>query len=391
MKKLIIYSLLLFCISPYITAQRQAVSQVKNNEVKIMSFNICSQRIFDTKWNRFINILNNMDIDVVGIQEVDSLWYYSSDRVCVDLMDILANGTGLNSYFYAASYQNDYFHGASGEGVLSRENAISNWGKKLPDPPLYNFENWGPLQVCEYDNYVLFNTHMLAEHYLPEHDTVRIAQSQAISELAKQYNKPVFLVGDLNDWHGSRSSGRAIDEFDKEWQIISDSTQHTFIDDYDNRTLDYIYGFMNKDQNGNPRYHYTIINREVLDAPKISDFHLPVYAHVVFNNVAPATVTGRNIPLTTTQNLNSDLIIHSYLDIASTGDLIMDEKTSIIIESGARLTVNGGQIHNANIIVKDGGTLIIQNNGTIYLNYDDDITITKGAVFDLQLGQIVRQ
>lgn len=69
-------------------------------------------------------------------------------------------------------------------------------------------------------------------------------------------------------------------------------------------------------------------------------------------------------------------------------DYFMYKDATITIESGGTLKLSGGYIYQANIIVKEGGTLRIINGGMLKINDSDALTVEKGGILDIQHGSI---
>lgn len=89
---------------------------------------------------------------------------------------------------------------------------------------------------------------------------------------------------------------------------------------------------------------------------------------------------------------NTDMQLYSNIRIVNggvltvKGHLDMFGSSTIIVESGGRLTVNGGTISNVNIDLKAGSTLRIINNGK--LETQKEFTAPLGALVDVVYGQI---
>jgi flagellar basal body rod protein FlgF len=66
----------------------------------------------------------------------------------------------------------------------------------------------------------------------------------------------------------------------------------------------------------------------------------------------------------------------------------MSYKSEITVQSNGTLKVNGGEIINGKIIVENGGTLEISDDGVIDLNYYDHLEIKSGGVLDIISGEI---
>ena len=83
----------------------------------------------------------------------------------------------------------------------------------------------------------------------------------------------------------------------------------------------------------------------------------------------------------------SDIIIDGAT-LTITGSVTMDYSTTIRVEDASTLTVSGGLIKNAYIVVEEGGTLNIENNGEIILDHEDHFIIDVGGILNLDYGII---
>ena len=110
-------------------------------------------------------------------------------------------------------------------------------------------------------------------------------------------------------------------------------------------------------------------------------------------------VEGGSDPLVLTESqtwsnttVNSDIIVRSgTLTLPQNRVLTMRPGCKLIVMDGGKLNLNGGIIENADIRIKTGGTLVIDNHGVIYLDKYGDVTEESGATFDFILGDILPQ
>jgi len=85
----------------------------------------------------------------------------------------------------------------------------------------------------------------------------------------------------------------------------------------------------------------------------------------------------------------NDIIIQSgTLTLTSTCTLITKEPSTIIVESGANLVIDGATILGANIKALPGSSITMQNNAYIKLRKNGRFSILQGATFNNQYGKI---
>lgn len=385
MKKFRIY-ILLFCLSIFII--KIYGQQPANNHLKIMSYNICGWGLTPDNKKGVIDIINKHKPDIIGLQEVDSLWYRCETIIPHDVTKDFARACSMYGYFAADRYITKE----------SLEKVVSN-GCKLPKDSFPNYIGTGygnavlaqhkplhatkiilnhiyqALQIVEYDNYVFFNTHLINGRIA----SYREEAARRINEIAKGYNKPIFLVGDLNvDPKGDKTINILL----KEWVLLSDPTKPTThaTPPKKGSTFDFILAYTGKDQNGNPRYFYNVVDEEVLSGKYSASDHYPLKIEVVFSNTKPfeyiksETINKKNL------TIHGDIIIRSGANLKLiSSNLTINPKSTIIVERGATLTVTASNIYNGNIIVKKGGKLIVNKKGAIYIDKFDNIDIREGG------------
>ncbi len=108
-------------------------------------------------------------------------------------------------------------------------------------------------------------------------------------------------------------------------------------------------------------------------------------------------VSGYQDPLVITESTDwqggpfvNDIIVRSgTLRIPSGKTLQMPDACRLYVLDGGTLEVDGGVIANADILVKDGGTLKLVNNGTIHLNRFGEVDAELGAQVEMQNGEIL--
>ena len=108
-------------------------------------------------------------------------------------------------------------------------------------------------------------------------------------------------------------------------------------------------------------------------------------------------VSGYQDPLVITESTDwqggpfvNDIIVRSgTLRIPSGKTLQMPDACRLYVLDGGTLEVDGGVIANADILVKDGGTLKLVNNGTIHLNRFGEVDTELGAQVEMLSGVIL--
>lgn len=108
-------------------------------------------------------------------------------------------------------------------------------------------------------------------------------------------------------------------------------------------------------------------------------------------------VSGYQDPLVITESTDwqggpfvNDIIVRSgTLRIPSGKTLQMPDACRLYVLDGGTLEVDGGVIANADILVKDGGTLKLVNNGTIHLSRFGEVDTELGAQVEMQSGEIL--
>jgi len=148
--------------------------------LRLLSYNIRNSKGMDgkTDHDRTVAVLQKIDADVIGLQELDSATRRSGS---VAVLQVLADKTGLHAVFGAAL---PYQDGKYGIGMLSKEKPLQHYTVPLPGQ-----EEARVLLVVEFANYVVFNTHLS----LTEAD--RLASVVIINEQAARFAKPLYLMG----------------------------------------------------------------------------------------------------------------------------------------------------------------------------------------------------
>lgn len=246
------YLILLLCMLSWIGS---AQSEVKNNEIRIMSYNVRNCRGMDDveSYQQISRVINRCAPTVVAIQELDSATTRSGKRF---VLQELATKTGMN-YTYAPAI--DFQGGGYGIGILSKEKPVSVKRVSLPGR-----EEARMLLICDFGKYVVACSHL---SLTPEDQQT---SAGIITEVLKGINKPVFLAGDMN----SEPESDVQKAFSKNFTTLSDPKEMTFPSNGANICIDYIYTFKNKYA---PK---KASQQKVLTEETVASDHLPLFIDV---------------------------------------------------------------------------------------------------------------
>lgn len=226
----------------------------ENDTHRIMSYNIRNGIGLDqvTDYKRTADVIRSVDPDMVALQEVDSVTGRSKG---IDVLKTLADYTGMYAVYGKAI---DYDGGKYGIGVMSKEKPLSSQNIPLPGR-----EESRTLLLVEFDKYIVFATHFS----LTTED--RKTSINIINSLAQRYDKPVFLIGDLN----AEPESEEIKEISGNWKMLNNPKQPTFPANEPREAIDYIFGYTQKGQ------VYSVYQATVVDEPVASD-HRPLFIDV---------------------------------------------------------------------------------------------------------------
>lgn len=229
-------------------------SSQKENSLRVMTYNIHHGEGMDNvvDISRIGQIILDYSSDIVGLQEVDSVVERSLN---LDVMHLLAKQTNMHAVFGHSILLGD---GKYGNGILSKQKPIQTLKISLP-----GIDEARSALVVEFEEYVVVNTH-LSLNVKERKESVEI-----ITKAMSDYKKPIFLLGDLNDIPESES----MKLLEKNWQILSDTTIHTFPSVEPDCTIDYVWGYRS---NG---YVYEVDTAQVIKNDMASD-HRPVFVDV---------------------------------------------------------------------------------------------------------------
>lgn len=264
MKKIVflsIFSLVLFHAGAQTFPQRE-------NTHRLMSYNIHHGEGMDGKIDieRIGKLIIDINPEVVGLQEVDSVVVRSGN---IDILQLLSEQTGMYATF---GYSILHDGGKYGNGVLTREKPIAV--KKIALPGAKEART---ALIVELDKYVVVNTHLSLTN------EERLESVKIITDAVEIYDKPVFLMGDLN----ATPDSEPITFLQDKWQILSNPKQPTSPSVNPRSTIDYILGYTAKGQT------YAKYRAHVIDEQVASD-HRPLFVDIRLKT--PASEVMRTIP-----------------------------------------------------------------------------------------------
>ncbi|WP_298651578.1 endonuclease/exonuclease/phosphatase family protein [uncultured Proteiniphilum sp.] len=266
MKKIL---LSIFCLVLF-HAGAQTFPQRENTH-RLMSYNIHHGEGMDGKIDieRIGKLIIEINPEVVGLQEIDSVAVRSGN---IDIMQLLSEQTGMHPTF---GYSILHDGGKYGNGILTREKPVAV--KKIALPGAQEART---ALIVELDKYVVVNTHLSLTN------EERLQSVKIITEAVKAYDKPVFLMGDLN----AKPNSAPIKFLKNEWQILSDTNKYTSPSVNPRATIDYIMGYTGKGKT------YERHRAEVIDERVASD-HRPLFADIRLKPLStPASKVMRTIP-----------------------------------------------------------------------------------------------
>lgn len=228
----------------------QGVDQSRIFRTRVMSYNIRNGKGIDNvqDFQRIIDAVNRAKVDVVALQEVDSM----TKRNPRDVMKILGNATNMYPTFGGAI---DYGGGKYGVGVLTKEKPLSHYRVPLPCS-----DEQRVLLVVELENYYICSTHFSL------HAEYREEAARIICEEAKKLNKPMIVAGDFN----AQRSETTIKMLSEHFEIFEkNGSQLTFPAGTPTKEIDYI--CLYKDNGAEVVVHESYVQYE----PVASD-HRPI-------------------------------------------------------------------------------------------------------------------
>ena len=151
---------------------------------KIATYNVHNAIGMDdvVNFDRVAKVINDMEVDAIAIQELDSTTERSNGFV---VLKELAKRTNMIATFNASI---DYDGGKYGNGILSKEQPLKTEAIALPGR-----EEERSLLIVELEHYVVCCTH-LSLNEEDRQESIKLIQQQK----NKYKSKPIFLAGDLN-------------------------------------------------------------------------------------------------------------------------------------------------------------------------------------------------
>ena len=237
------------------------ISCLSAQTIRVMSYNIhhanppSKPGFIDL--DAIAKVINDADVDAVGIQEVDIKVSRSNLE---NQATKLAELTNMDYYF---SKGINLEKGAYGTLILTKHKIV---GKRRYDLPMVVKSENRSLAIVDIElpsgkSFSIANTHL----DLKEEN--KIAQAQYINELGELYSRPLILVGDLNAEPDTKPI-RILEEF---FERFSKKKVPTFPNVNASKEIDYI--MVSKHSKFKWKKYHTI------DEPYASD-HLPLVAEI---------------------------------------------------------------------------------------------------------------
>lgn len=240
--------------------------------VRITTFNIGAiNKFIDENFTKEDNvkliaeIIRESDSDMVAIQELDSCNTRNNYFQLKAIAELCGEGW---DYFYGPAI--DYRDGKYGTGVTAKNKKPL---KTLYIPiPVKEKSEARVLTIAEYKDYVIASTHLNGGQTLQ----VEFLNAE-IKKLYGDSKKPVFLGGDMNAFPDSDM----MNEFRKEWTIISQTSECSTVITVTKPCIDYVLQLNNKAKPAKVLGSAVIRKANCGDMKKASD-HYPVYVDVKF-------------------------------------------------------------------------------------------------------------
>lgn len=222
--------------------------------LRLTSYNIQHGAGLDGKIDhaRQARILRKAHADVAAIQEVDSVTKRNGGLYSLE--EIGREAKMFSTFAPAIKFQG----GKYGIGILSKKKPMS-----VHRIPLPGREEPRMLLVAEFKHYVVACTHLSLT------DEDRMASIPLILEEARKWQKPFFIMGDLNDEPGMPF----YKEMQKHFLFLNPSYDKTFPADKPNICIDHVALFM-PTQEATLSFYRTWVGEETF-----SD-HRPLHAKI---------------------------------------------------------------------------------------------------------------
>lgn len=217
--------------------------------------------------DNFAEVIKTLNADIASIQELDSGVAGRSSRF---LLDDIRKSTDID-YRMIYSHASPYDGGTIGCGILIKK---SLHVEKVEMIPMAGDER-RMLIIVSLKDFVFMGTHLdLNDHF-------RKQSAETIVYLSKQYGKPVFLAGDLNDSHKWANGGIAFPTLMESF-VIKSATDGS-LPGQTNEVIDYILlndnGKKTIDCKGTQIVKNLTVGETNKDLKSVSD-HYPVYLDI---------------------------------------------------------------------------------------------------------------
>ena len=197
--------------------------------LRVMAYNVGAfSKFMQNSTGMVADMILEIEADVVGLNELDSI----NLRHKVNQVAALAQELGGWKWYFGRAM--DYREGAYGNGVVVPKNVniIDKYFVTLPPTSKKDSEQRS-IAVVETDKYVMAACHMEGSAM----NQVAVVNSW-VEKKYKNYNKPVFFVGDMNAVVGSEH----IETLKQQFNIISNA-QNSVPVDAPTKCIDYVFHF----------------------------------------------------------------------------------------------------------------------------------------------------
>ena len=231
-------------------------------KIKVLTYNVGNMtKYMEDSSEGVVKIIKGLDVDVVGLNELDSC----NTRHQVYQLEELSKALGGWEMLFAKAL--NIGGGAYGNGILSRKNIIDKQIVVLKD---HQGAEKRSMAVVETDEIVFAAVHL---DYVKEEPNFRQARdlNDWIALHYTGYHKPVILAGDFNH----TSSNKGFEEMSRMWERIS-PLDNTYPSPNPEKCIDYIYHL--KTSAPLKKVESKVVKvLEGVDVRTVSD-HLPLYA-----------------------------------------------------------------------------------------------------------------
>ena len=93
--------------------------------------------------------------------------------------------------------------------------------------------------------------------------------------------------------------------------------------------------------------------------------------------------------MTINDSLYCNILIKSSAQLTIQSDIELMGNSSVIVETGGKLIIDGGTLSNVDLVMKSGSSLRIVNNGIIETKNGFEAPL--GALVDIEHGKILKK